>query len=147
MSDTESYEANNEEEVGYVVVSNRRHPPSIVFQSTVRASLRREALGRRGQATQQVSRLQRILPQVDTYVSTLQVEIDNMGSLPDLAPEYNEIAALLNGIATYYDQLYEEMLLAKFKDLDGAILEPIACKNVCVVLSGNVCDCVGATPA
>ena len=111
MSDTESCEANNEEEVGYVVVSNRRHPPSIVFQSTVRASLRREALGVYAhayrQATQEVARLQRITARLAVQMDTLRVELE--GPLMDLDPEYNGLAGLLNGLEMYHNLLCQQV--------------------------------------
>ena len=39
---------------GYVSIVPRRHPPTIMYRSTIRASLRREALVRHGQVTREL---------------------------------------------------------------------------------------------
>ena len=101
-------EANNENDsCYYVVVSNRRHPPTVVFQSIERASLRREVHGVHHQATQEVARLQRIITRLAVHIDTLRVETE--GPLMDLDSEYNGLAGLMNGLQEYHDMLCHQV--------------------------------------
>ena len=69
-SDEEPEQQQQQQQVGYVEITARNTPARVYYHSQVRSFLRREALGRRGQATQQVSRLQRILLGIDHLESS-----------------------------------------------------------------------------
>ena len=100
-----------EAEAGFISVTSENLQSTIPFTSSVRDSLRRHLLLQSRRAMQEVSRLQQKMPPVLVFVRTLQVEIDQMGILADLNLEFENLAALLNGMIAYYDILSEDLAL------------------------------------
>ena len=109
MDNNEDNNDNSVYEAGYISVTSENLQSTIPFTSSVRDSLRRHLLLQSRRAMQEVSRLQQKIPPVLVFVSTLQVEIDQMGILADLNPEFENLAALLNGMIAYYDILKEDL--------------------------------------